>query len=360
MRFSPMMRSAGYTVIHYGNAGAVSGANEQVDVLSQEETEYYLGKHDPAAPAFYEDRVNTSSRLYQIFNSSLHRRLGARVEPGDVLCYPFGNAHADALVGPCEEKLKQVHHVEIGVGYEETFCSHVVFDSYAWMHWHLGKKFQSSPANDRQRNGSDYNWVIRNYFDLEEWTPEYQTGKYLAYLGRICDAKGLRVIVEIAKALPDTEIVICGQGDPKTYTSQADNITYKAPIWGKARSEFLAGASALLTPTRYVEPFGLVAVEAMLSGTPVLASPYGGFTETVRPGVTGYLCHTLGDWLVAIESAKALDRRVIRREVESYDMYKVASEYHKVFQQVTDLGHRGWFTRRKTTTHASQSEEQRA
>jgi len=41
-------------------------------------------------------------------------------------------------------------------------------------------------------------------------------------------------------------------------------------------------------------------------------------------------------------------------------MYKVASEYHKVFQQVTDLGHRGWFTRRKTTTHASQSEEQRA
>lgn len=344
LRFSPMLRSVGYDVVHYGVEGAESGATEQVDILSAADFERFVGKHDPAAPSFTGNHADASSPLYRIFNARLRVELDKRVESGDVICLPFGHGHAAALAG-----LDRAYFVETGIGYEQTFTRFRIFESQAWMHWHLGRAYEASPHDNRERGGDDYTWVIPNYFDTSEWEPRYSRGDYLVYFGRIYDGKGLPTVVEIAKQRPDLRVVICGQGDPQPYLAQAPNLEYVPPMWGRARSDLLRHAIAALCPSRYVEPFGGVAVEAMLCGTPVLGSSFGAYTETLAHGTSGFRCRTLGDWLAAVHRAETFserDRRAVRAHAERYDMYRLAHDYDAAFRQLADLGGAGWYADR--------------
>lgn len=338
-----MLRSVGYHVTHYGVGGAESGANEQVDVMTRAEQEALLGRrYDPNAPHFVGNAADVGTPLYRAFNQRLRPLLAECVEPGDTICLPFGHAHAEALGGPGAEPLRRAFWLETGIGYPTTFCAFKVYESEAWRHWHLGK-------DSRAGNDCDYEWVIPNYFDVTEWEPRYEPGEYLLYFGRIDAIKGLNIVVEIAKARPDLQVVLCGQGDPAPFLT-LPNISYRPPVWGRARSDLLRRAIALLVPTRYVEPFGGVTVEANLCGTPALGASFGAFTETIEPGVNGYRCRTLGDWLAAVsdvEERGASMRRASRRlAVERYDMMTLAHDYDRVLRQLGDLSGAGWFTRR--------------
>ena len=119
---------------------------------------------------------------------------------------------------------------------------------------------------------------------------------------------------------------------------------------GRERSKFLGNAMAVIMPTRYVEPFGGVTVEAELCGTPVLGSSFGSFTETVEHGKTGYQCRTLGDFLAGLEQVEngAIDRAYVRNfAVEHFDMYKLAHKYDGVFRQINDIStDKGWYSKR--------------
>jgi hypothetical protein len=79
----------------------------------------------------------------------------------------------------------------------------------------------------------------------------------------------------------------------------------------------LRNAYCMIMPTVFVEPFGGAGVEAMLTGTPLLAPNYAVFQETVVPGVTGFLCNTLGDWLDGIRAVAGLDRAEVARVARS-------------------------------------------
>jgi glycosyltransferase involved in cell wall biosynthesis len=333
-RFSPMMRSVGYHVIHYGNAGAESGANEQVDVLTREEFDRYVS-YDPSGSAFVGNIADVGHPLYQEFNARLAVILKQTVKPKDVICLPFGHAHQDALAN-----VHDAYFLETGVGYPTCFAPFRVFESNAWYHWHCGRE---------DRSGSDYHWVIPNYYNITEWTPQYEAGGYLLYFGRICDVKGMAVVIEIAKHRPDLTVILCGQGDPTPYLV-APNIGYEPPLHGRARSDLLGNALAVLMPTRYIEPFGGVTIEANLCGTPVLGSSFGSFTETIQHGITGYRCRTLGDWLAAIEHVEqwgSRERKHIARVTrQHYNMFALAHQYDMVIRQLTDLAGAGWYTLR--------------
>jgi glycosyltransferase involved in cell wall biosynthesis len=148
----------------------------------------------------------------------------------------------------------------------------------------------------------DIRWfdtVIPNYFDMDEF-PIVNEGKgqYLAFLGRLIQRKGPHIASDIAKAagLP---LRVAGAGGKQVGKDIiANEVTIKdaeyiGPVNVKERAQFLAGARALIVPTTYMEPFGGVAVEAMLCGTPVIASDAGAFTEIVKNGVSGYRFRTL-------------------------------------------------------------------
>lgn len=336
LKFAAMMRGRGRRLIHYGVEGATTAADEQVDIITRDEQSGLRG-HDGSNPTkFIGDDADVGNALYQKFNAVLGPILRDRVEPGDLVLLPFGHGHNAALTDVNPQQL-----VEMGIGYPTLGPAPFrVFESYAWLHWHQGRA-------DRQ--GKNYEWVVPNYFDVEEWDVVLNPPRTrVVFLGRICKAKGLDTVHEIAKARPDIEFTICGQGDPKLWL-EAENVRYVPPLSGRERSPYLGQARALLMPTEFTEPFGGVAVEAMLCGTPVLTVDYGAFTETVEDGVTGFRCHTLGDFLASLDRAPDLDRAYIAERARGlYGYERIAGMYDRVFRQITDLGGPGWFSRRSS------------
>jgi len=341
-RFAPMMQSVGYDVIHYGVEGAHSGAVYDVNLMSFDEwtgirkklfNEIY-GNRDGMPTDFIGDLANTGNELYQTFNARLKIQLGRNLDTHDIICLPFGFAHDTAIKDFPNPK------VETGIGYPNSYQDFRIFESNAWYHYEIGREGKS---------GHDYNWVIPNYFKVDDWDFNSSPESYIAYFGRLANIKGVHYISEIAKVRPDLHFKICGQGDPTPYLT-SPNIEYVPPIHGRERSKFLGNAMAVIMPTRYVEPFGGVTVEAELCGTPVLGSSYGSFTETVEHGRTGYQCRTLGDFLAGLEQIEngAISRQYVRDfAVEHFDMYKLAHRYDGAFKQINDIAtDKGWYSKR--------------
>jgi len=321
-----MMQPYGYEVIEYSNKGSESTADKHIVMLTDNEFNSLYGKRKEVD--FHGDDATVGSKGHTLFEERLILALKTNLEKEDTICHPFGHAHSRLLT-----EFTNHQHVETGIGYPTLIPnSFRIFESYAWMHYHQGKE-------DRQ--GKNYEWVVPNYFDLDDWKPSYETGQYLAFLGRICSAKGLDTIKEIANYSP-WPIILHGQGDPTPW--EHPNIEYRGPITGKARSEFLRNARAALMPTNFTEPFGGSGVEAMLCGTPLIGVDYGAFTETIIDGVTGFRCHTLEDWVSAIHEVGNLNRKVIADTTRSrYSLEACGKKYDKIFKDINNLWRKGWY-----------------
>ncbi len=348
VRLIPMMQRQGYEVWHYGVGKDCAGANSHVEIMDVGTQVDLLGYVPGADPAkFVGDDANVGHPVYRLFNERLKRALAETVVPGDLVCLPLGRGH---------EAGTSAHrgvNVETGIGYPETFTHFKVYESNAWYAWHMGKAGQQ---------GHDYHWVIPNYFDAAQWPLGDDTRGYVAYFGRLIASKGIAIVREIARARPDLNVFLCGQGDPAPWlSSDVPNLRYMPPIHGMARAAYLGSAIALLTPTRYLEPFGGVTVEANLCGTPALTSAYGVFPETIVDGFTGWKCHTLGDFLAALEWAETLTpeqrARIRTQAVLKYSLDAVGPMYARAFQQIHDLSGRGWYTLRSAIGPITRAQE---
>jgi GR25 family glycosyltransferase involved in LPS biosynthesis len=351
--FSPMMRSIGFEVYHYGVETSVSNATKQIDIMTKEEwtdlrikTWQFVDKsltyeaavkknNDPSE--LISQISNWSSPLTKEFNVRFRKHLmeNYRSNTTDLVCIPLSRTYQDAL-----DKLNYVV-IEVGIGYSGSYLNYRIFESYSWMSNTLGKE-------NKQPN--NYWFVIPHAFDTNEFklslTPE---PRRVGFLGRITNLKGCGIIKEIARRFPSLQFILCGQGDYKEYID-LPNIVYKPPIHGTERSEYLGGCVAFLHLAKYLEPFGCGPVEAQLCGTPVICSDWGGMVETVEQGTTGLRGHTLADYCYGIQMALdgKFDRQYIRdRAVRLYDMYNVAKQYNYVFRTILDIhtpGKNGWYS----------------
>jgi glycosyltransferase involved in cell wall biosynthesis len=147
---------------------------------------------------------------------------------------------------------------------------------------------------------------------------------YLAFLGRISPEKGPDRAIAIAKRLgmPLKIAAKVDAADARYFTEQIEPlldhplIDFIGEIGDDQKSGFLGGAEALLFPIQWPEPFGLVMIEAMACGTPVIAYDCGSAPEVIEPGVTGFLVRDEEEAAAAIGPAIRLDRREIRRRFE--------------------------------------------
>ena len=348
LRFSPMMRSRGFEVYHYGTETSESGATKDIQIFSLDEwKELRIASYKQLHPemsdedvkkklsdptAFVGELANYDTKLYIEFNRRFREELlkNYRSTTTDIVCIPLYPYRAIEGL--------QVVAVESGIGYPNSAMDYRIFESYAWMHAHLEKGW-----------GKNYWFVVPNYFDSRDWplslTPKVDT---VGFLGRIYDGKGCGEIVEVAKRMPHLRFVLCGQGNPAPYLV-SPNIFYKPPIHGNERAEYMGSLVALFAPTGFVEPFCGVAVEAQLCGTPVITKDYGAQTETVENFKTGLRCHTVADYQYGIEMAVRgeFDRKYIsERAVRLYDMFNVARQYEYAFKTIMDVhnGKNGWYS----------------
>lgn len=316
-RFPKMLRAQGWRVIEYANEGSQAEADEQVTLLDRATFEQHFPHHDPRA--FFGNMATVGSAGHVAFEERLIPALQERLQPGDIVCHPFGHAHERLT-----QLFPQADHVETGIGYPTLMAnSYRIFESYAWMHWHLGKD-QASPRN--------YDFVIGNYYDPSDWPLGPGDGGYLAFLGRVCSIKGMDVIKAIAERSP-LPIKVAGQGDVTPW--RHPRLEFVGALTGAERAEFLGGAVACLMPSQFVEPFGGAGVEAQLCGTPLIGPSHGAFSETILEGITGFRCHTLPDWLNAIELAAALPRETVRAEaVRRYSLEACGVQYDRALRAI--------------------------
>lgn len=353
LRFGPMMLSRGYEVYHYGVETSEIICSKHFDVLSKQEwndlrrpsmkyvkpelTDEEIEEYFKDETNFVGDLGNTGTPLYKEFNRRLHDLLkqNYRSTKTDIICCPFGIGHEDALRG------LDVVAVESGIGYPDSFKNFRIFESYGIMHKSLALE---------KKQCQFYWFVVPNYYDILEWPLNLNPDdNKIGFFGRICDVKGCHIILDIARRMPHVNFVLCGQGNPKNYLV-LPNISYKLPIHGNERGEYLSSLVALLALTLFVEPFCGVNVEAQLCGTPVIAHECGAFTETIEPFKTGILCHTLEDYCYGIQKALdgGFDRQYIHdRAVKFYDMYNVAYKYEYAFDTILDVhnGNGGWYSK---------------
>jgi glycosyltransferase involved in cell wall biosynthesis len=203
-----------------------------------------------------------------------------------------------------------------------------------------------SISNDQRKPLPQANFVGTIYHGLPEklLTPrtDMKPG-YLAFLGRIAPEKRCDRAIEIAIAT-NTPIKIAAKVDrvDVDYYEQKIRpmmahplVEFIGEINEQQKPEFLSGASALLTPIDWPEPFGLVMIEAMACGTPVIAFHHGSVPEVVDEGVTGFAVNSMEEAIAAVDRAKALPRAAVRARFEKrFTARRMAEDYVALYQEL--------------------------
>jgi glycosyltransferase involved in cell wall biosynthesis len=171
-------------------------------------------------------------------------------------------------------------------------------------------------------------------------------GGYLAFLGRISPEKRPDRAIEIA-VRAGAKLKIAAKVDKvdqeywtnviEPMVASSPNVEYIGEIGERDKAEFLGNADALLFPIDWPEPFGLVMIEAMSCGAPVIAFRRGSAAEVIDDGVSGYLVEDVPQAIAAVRRLPALDRVRVRETFERrFDIARVAGEYVQVYQTLVD------------------------
>jgi glycosyltransferase involved in cell wall biosynthesis len=182
--------------------------------------------------------------------------------------------------------------------------------------------------------------VIPNPIDIRDWPYCDGKGDYVLWLGRMTSVKGPQRAIAAARAA-DVPLVLAGpvqRGEEEFFAREVephideDSVRYVGEVGGEAKKCLLAGARALLMPIRWAEPFGIVMVEAMACGTPVIAFPEGAATDMVRDGVNGFLVADEDGMAKAAHAVDQIDPAACRSHVGGrYAVDQVAAAYSAVY-----------------------------
>jgi glycosyltransferase involved in cell wall biosynthesis len=182
--------------------------------------------------------------------------------------------------------------------------------------------------------------VIPHGVDPAQFTFRPAPEDYVCYLGRFIPGKGPVEAVAVAKAL-GLRLLLAGPRNDyfhKHVEPLVDGrwVEYVGYVSGRERDRVLGGAKALLYPVQAPEPFGLVQVESMMCGTPVVALRVGAVPEVVEEGVTGYTASSLEEFAGQAVRSFSLNRRAVRaRAEERFSARRMAEQYLEVYRRLT-------------------------
>ncbi len=189
--------------------------------------------------------------------------------------------------------------------------------------------------------------VIPHGLDLGEFPVGRGGGGYLLFLGRMDPSKGVEVAVQAARRIGARLVVAAKMRTPweRAYYEErvrpllGDDIEFVGEPTAPERLALLQGARALVFPIRWAEPFGLVMVEALACGTPVVATAMGAAPEIVEDGVTGFLVDDQEALERALERVDELDRRSCRRAAEErFSADRMVAAHLALFERLLARG----------------------
>ena len=184
---------------------------------------------------------------------------------------------------------------------------------------------------------------IPNPIDLRAWPLQERKGDYLLWVGRMTPEKGPHRAIAAARAV-DAPLVLAGVIQPGQQAFfdrevaphvDGERVRFVGEVGGPAKHSLFAGARGLLMPIRWNEPFGMVMVEALACGTPVIAFPEGAVRELVIDGKTGFLVDDERAMAAAVGKLPRIDAHACRAWVSQHcDVDVVAAAYERIYRSV--------------------------
>jgi glycosyltransferase involved in cell wall biosynthesis len=204
-----------------------------------------------------------------------------------------------------------------------------------------------SISNAQRRPVPRANWVrtVHHGLPIDLLRPQPVRPSYFAFLGRIAPEKGVDRAIRIAQhcGVPLKVAAKVDRADQDYYDEEiapmlrAQNIEYVGEIADRDKSQFLSGAVALLVPIDWPEPFGLVMIEAMACGTPVIAFNRGSVPEIIDDDVTGFIVEDETGAIGAVDRLAQLSREKIRQRFEQrFTARRMAQDYLAVYRGLMD------------------------
>lgn len=206
-----------------------------------------------------------------------------------------------------------------------------------------------SESHAREAGSVPIDAVVRHGIDLELYRTGAGASGRLLFIGRMSPDKGLHRAIHIARGAGMALDAVVKMREPveRAYYDEIISpllgadvcVQVEPPL--ETKLALLRNAVALLNPITWPEPFGLVMLEALASGTPVLGFPQGAAAEIVTHGQTGYLCENEEALLAALANVDRIDRAACRRSVErAFSRERMAADYVEVYRRAIVAGRR--------------------
>ncbi len=255
--------------VYWGGIDAPVERSEFVSIVEPDDQREWFGTRqsvlaNPAGSIAFD----ASKDYWRYFNDGAIAAVKERIKPGDIVAVMGGNVQQSVVDAFPEHAVIEPCAGYVGICRNTYVC----FESYAWQSYIYGYN---------KMDGRFLDTVIPGYVDLNA----FEVGKradrapYMLYLGRMTKRKGVEVAADLAEEL-SVDLVMAGTGD---LIPEGSRIHYRGHVDGHARRILLREASLLVAPSLYVEPYGTVHAEALVSGVPVLGTDFGVYPEI--PGV---------------------------------------------------------------------------
>jgi glycosyltransferase involved in cell wall biosynthesis len=204
-----------------------------------------------------------------------------------------------------------------------------------------------SISNSQRKPIPDLNWIGTVYHGItkDQLTPQPVEPSYFAFLGRISPEKGIERAIQIANAT-GVKLKIAAKvdkADAEYFKAEVEpllnspNVEYIGEINDAQKAAFLSGAKATLFAIDWPEPFGLVMIESMACGTPIVAMRRGSVPEVMDDGITGFIVDNVEEAIAACRRIDTLDRAKVRAQFEKrFTSRRMAEDYLALYRRLID------------------------
>ncbi len=304
-----------------------------------------LVKNGHEVTIFASGDSHTTANLTSVFDEAPSSKIG-QVYPELYHCFQAYNIH---------EKFDLIHDHsgQIGPVIGSFISTPVHFtlhgpatDNALKLFGGLDKKVSFNSISEYQRNcfkGVNIIDTVYNAIDINQYPFNEDAEDYLLFLGRMSKEKGAHIAVKIANQLSMKLIMVTKINEPheRKYFVEAvqplirENVLILGEIDRKRKAELYGKAYCTLFPIQWPEPFGLVMVESMATGTPVVATRNGATPEVIEDKETGFIVDDIDEMIEAVKKVEKIDRNKCRQLVKQrFTSDIMVEEYEKLYQKI--------------------------